>query len=70
MHVEKPIYQNQLFDKLFKSCLDTGMQPNPDFNDWSHGQEGFGEYQARALQLLRFAVIHLHSWCAAFHSLL
>jgi hypothetical protein len=48
MHVEKPIYQNKLFDAHFKASLEAGMQPNPDFNDWSHSQEGFGEFQARS----------------------
>ena len=45
MHVEKPIYQNKLYDTHFKASLEAGMQPNSDFNDWSHSQEGYGEFQ-------------------------
>eukprot|EP00892_Ulva_mutabilis_P011334 jgi/Ulvmu1/8573/UM045_0015.1 len=45
MHVEFPIYQNQLFDKHFAAAKEAGLTPNSDFNDWSHPQDGFGEFQ-------------------------
>jgi hypothetical protein len=35
MHVENPIYRNPLFDKHFAASKEAGLQPNPDFNDWS-----------------------------------
>ena len=67
MHVEKPIYQNKLYDTHFKASLEAGMQPNSDFNDWSHSQEGFGEFQ------VHFTVHHVAyclAWCRvdALHS--
>ena len=31
MHIEKPIYHNQLFDAFFKASLEKGIQPNADF---------------------------------------
>ena len=45
MHVEKPIYQNKLFDAFFKSTAALGLKPNDDFNDWSHEQDGYGDFQ-------------------------
>lgn len=35
MHVENPIYQNNLFGKFFAASEERGLKPNPDFNDWS-----------------------------------
>lgn len=49
MHVEWPIYQNKLFDTFFSASKELGLKPNLDFNDWSHSQEGFGEFQVCAL---------------------
>jgi choline dehydrogenase-like flavoprotein len=49
MHVERPIYQNKLFDAHFQASKEVGLQPNADFNDWSHSQEGFGEFQVLGL---------------------
>jgi hypothetical protein len=51
MHVEWPIYQNPLFDAFFKASKEIGLKPNSDFNDWSHGQEGFGEFQVCPCQV-------------------
>ena len=45
MHVERPLYQNKLFDAHFKASTELGLKPNDDFNDWSHPQDGFGEFQ-------------------------
>lgn len=45
MHVEFPIYQNELFAKHFAAAKESGLPENDDFNDWSHGQEGFGTFQ-------------------------
>jgi choline dehydrogenase-like flavoprotein len=45
MHVERPIYQNQLYDVHFQASKEVGMAQNPDFNDWSRSQEGYGEFQ-------------------------
>lgn len=47
MHVEFPIYQNELFDKHFAAAKESGLNANSDFNDWSHSQEGFGTFQVR-----------------------
>lgn len=47
MHVEFPIYQNELFAKHFAAAKESGLPQNDDFNDWSHGQEGFGTFQVR-----------------------
>lgn len=45
MHVEFPIYQNELFEKHFAAAGEAGLPPNNDFNDWSHSQEGYGTFQ-------------------------
>ena len=45
MHVENPIYQNPLFERHFQASAELGYKPNPDFNDWSRSQEGYGEFQ-------------------------
>ena len=67
MHIEKPIYHNQLFDAFFKASLEKGIQPNADFNDWSHTQEGYGDFQASssslALPTLRAAAVACASSC-------
>ena len=38
MHVENPRYQNRLHDVFFEAAEQSGMQLNPDFNDWSRPQ--------------------------------
>lgn len=45
MCVENPRYQNKLHDVFFKAASSAGLQPNADFNDWSHDQAGYGEFQ-------------------------
>ena len=45
MHVEKPIYQNALFNNHFEASNQAGIPHNPDFNDWSRSQEGYGDFQ-------------------------
>ena len=45
MHVENPIYKNPLFEKHFQASAEAGYKANPDFNDWSRSQEGYGEFQ-------------------------
>lgn len=45
MHVENPIYQNELFPRHFAAAKAVGLAPNPDFNDWSRDQEGYGDFQ-------------------------
>eukprot|EP01023_Acetabularia_acetabulum_P055008 TRINITY_DN6289_c1_g3_i2.p1 TRINITY_DN6289_c1_g3~~TRINITY_DN6289_c1_g3_i2.p1 ORF type:complete len:611 (-),score=97.45 TRINITY_DN6289_c1_g3_i2:461-2293(-) len=45
MHVEFPNYQNDLFNLYWDACKEVGMKSNPDFNDWSHSQEGYGPFQ-------------------------
>lgn len=45
MHVENPLYRSALFDLYFQSSKEAGYEPNPDFNDWSRSQEGYGEFQ-------------------------
>lgn len=47
MRVENPRYDNPLHEEFFRAARAAGLAPNDDFNDWSHGQEGFGEYQVR-----------------------
>lgn len=43
--VENPRYQHRLHDVFFKSAQAAGWPSNPDFNDWSHDQSGYGEFQ-------------------------
>eukprot|EP01025_Chloroclados_australasicus_P036179 TRINITY_DN367_c1_g1_i1.p1 TRINITY_DN367_c1_g1~~TRINITY_DN367_c1_g1_i1.p1 ORF type:complete len:618 (-),score=80.66 TRINITY_DN367_c1_g1_i1:475-2328(-) len=45
MNVELPNYQNKLLPLFFSACEEAGMKPNPDFNDWSKSQEGYGPFQ-------------------------
>lgn len=45
MHVENPLYRSELFDKYFQASKEAGYKANPDFNDWSRSQEGYGEFQ-------------------------
>eukprot|EP00884_Botryococcus_braunii_P020619 jgi/Botrbrau1/7240/Bobra.0021s0023.1 len=45
MHVEQPRYHNRLHDHFFEACKEAGIPANPDFNDWSHPQVGYGEFQ-------------------------
>jgi choline dehydrogenase-like flavoprotein len=45
MDVDSPRYQNPLFDDFYASARGAGLGPCDDFNDWSHTQDGFGEYQ-------------------------
>jgi len=45
MHVDRPRYQNPLFGAFYSSAQGVGLKACDDFNDWSHTQDGFGEYQ-------------------------
>ncbi|GIL70388.1 hypothetical protein Vretimale_3577 [Volvox reticuliferus] len=45
MNVEQPRYQNVLHDEFFRAAAAAGVPANPDFNDWSRPQEGYGEFQ-------------------------
>lgn len=45
MHVENPRYQNKLHDVFFQAAEEAGIPKNPNFNDWGHSQEGYGEFQ-------------------------
>ncbi|KAK9820721.1 hypothetical protein WJX74_003026 [Apatococcus lobatus] len=45
MHVESPRYHNELHDVFFEAARQYGLKANPDFNDWSRSQEGYGEFQ-------------------------
>lgn len=45
MHVETPRYHNKLHDEFFKAAAAYGLAPNKDFNDWSHAQAGYGDFQ-------------------------
>ena len=47
MRVENPRYENPLHGEFFAAAQAAGLGANADFNDWSHSQEGYGEYQAR-----------------------
>lgn len=37
-------YQNILSKTFLEGCKLLGIQPNNDFNDWSHSQEGYGRF--------------------------
>ncbi|GAB4823239.1 hypothetical protein N2152v2_010285 [Parachlorella kessleri] len=43
--VENPRYQHYLHDVFFKVAQQHGWAGNPDFNDWSRDQAGYGEFQ-------------------------
>lgn len=45
MCVENPRYQNKLHDVFFNAAASIGLPYNSDFNDWSHDQAGYGEFQ-------------------------
>lgn len=45
MHVENPRYNNKLHDVFFQASQEAGVPYNPDFNDWSRNQYGYGEFQ-------------------------
>ncbi|KAG2445644.1 hypothetical protein HXX76_000254 [Chlamydomonas incerta] len=45
MNTEQPRYENVLHDEFFKAAAAAGLPANPDFNDWSRPQDGFGEFQ-------------------------
>lgn len=45
MSVEQPRYQNVLHEEFFRAAAAAGVPSNPDFNDWSRPQEGYGEFQ-------------------------
>jgi choline dehydrogenase-like flavoprotein len=45
MNVDRPRYQNPLFEAFYSSAQGAGLKPCADFNDWSHAQDGYGEYQ-------------------------
>ncbi|GFR43618.1 hypothetical protein Agub_g4717 [Astrephomene gubernaculifera] len=45
MHVEQPRYQNPLHEEFFRAAAAAGLPANPDFNDWSRPQDGYGEFQ-------------------------
>ncbi|KAF5834678.1 GMC oxidoreductase-domain-containing protein [Dunaliella salina] len=44
MHVERPRYDTPMHENFFKSCANAGLPANPDFNDWSRPQAGYGEF--------------------------
>eukprot|EP01026_Neomeris_dumetosa_P077708 TRINITY_DN8391_c1_g2_i5.p1 TRINITY_DN8391_c1_g2~~TRINITY_DN8391_c1_g2_i5.p1 ORF type:complete len:617 (-),score=85.60 TRINITY_DN8391_c1_g2_i5:159-2009(-) len=50
MHVERPNYKSKLFPLFFSACEEVGMIPNPDFNDWSVSQEGYGAFQVSQIK--------------------
>ncbi|GLC45037.1 hypothetical protein PLESTB_001461800 [Pleodorina starrii] len=50
MNVEQPRYQNVLHDEFFRAAAAAGLPANPDFNDWSRPQEGYGEFQVAQKQ--------------------
>uniref|UniRef100_A0A7S0S699 Glucose-methanol-choline oxidoreductase N-terminal domain-containing protein n=1 Tax=Chlamydomonas leiostraca TaxID=1034604 RepID=A0A7S0S699_9CHLO len=45
MNVERPRYDNPLHEEFFRACKAAGLSANPDFNDWSRTQAGYGEFQ-------------------------
>ncbi|MEW5312725.1 MAG: hypothetical protein WDW38_004337 [Sanguina aurantia] len=45
MSTEQPRYQNPLHEEFFRAAASVGMPANPDFNDWSRPQDGYGEFQ-------------------------
>jgi choline dehydrogenase-like flavoprotein len=45
MHVEDPRYHNEMHDVFFSAAKEVGLQYNADFNDWSHQQDGYGQFQ-------------------------
>ncbi|CAG9464312.1 unnamed protein product [Pedinophyceae sp. YPF-701] len=45
MSVEDPRYEPPLTKFSFGALADAGMPHNPDFNDWSRPQEGWGTFQ-------------------------
>jgi choline dehydrogenase len=45
MQVENPRYESPLHDAFFAAAAGAGLERNEDFNDWSRGQAGYGEYQ-------------------------
>lgn len=42
--VDEVRYQNPLSKTFLEACAESGYDHNPDFNDWSIKQEGFGRY--------------------------
>ena len=49
MNVDRPRYQNPLFEAFYSSARGAGLSACDDFNDWSHAQDGYGEYQVTHL---------------------
>lgn len=47
MRVENPRYETALHDEFFRAAAAKGLAANPDFNDWSRPQTGYGEFQVR-----------------------
>lgn len=45
MRVENPRFETPLHEDFFDAARAIGLSPNPDFNDWSRPQSGFGEFQ-------------------------
>jgi choline dehydrogenase-like flavoprotein len=45
LSVENPRYHSYLHDVFFKAAEEAGYHHNTDFNDWSHDQGGYGEFQ-------------------------
>jgi len=45
VRVEHPRYKNPLYAKYFQASEEVGMVHNPEFNDWSKSQEGYGAFQ-------------------------
>nr|WPK42888.1 fatty acid photodecarboxylase [Nannochloropsis gaditana] len=38
-------YQNPLSKRFLQACEEYGWRANPDFNDWSHPQDGYGSFK-------------------------
>lgn len=64
MSTEQPRYQNVLHEEFFRSAEQAGLKANPDFNDWSRPQDGYGEFQVRGGGGLRVAVCVYVCVCA------
>lgn len=50
MNVEQPRYDTLWHEEFFRAAAAAGLKPNPDFNDWSRPQDGYGEFQVAQKQ--------------------
>lgn len=50
MHVEQPRYESIWHEEFFRGAAAIGIKSNPDFNDWSRPQDGYGEFQVAQKQ--------------------